>query len=160
MIARKTNGERTTGNMTCRGEIDSREGGRGKGTRDEKSRYDRRKDEWKKGSESRCDQTEVNNKDDDRKKRDRQERNNRDSGRGKSQQPGRCKTEELLRSSDRGGIENRKGIYKTLHFAKDRQDIKQRRRRCCLSTGARIEHVTERVENVLGHGQGGTTKIV
>ena len=25
----------------------------------------RRKDEWKKGSESRCDQTEVNNKDDE-----------------------------------------------------------------------------------------------
>ena len=37
-----------------------------------------------------------------------------------------------------------------LHFAKDRQDIKQRRR-CCLS---RIEHVTERVKNILGHGQG------
>ena len=28
--------------------------------------------------------------------------------------------------SDRGGIENRKGIYGRLHFAKDRQDIKQR----------------------------------
>ena len=32
-------------------------------------------------------------------------------------------------------IENRKGIYGRLHFAKDRQDIKQRRRRCCLSSG-------------------------
>ena len=39
------------------------------------------------------------------------------------------------RSSARGGIENRKGIYGRLHFAKDRQDIKQRRRPCCLSSG-------------------------
>ena len=36
---------------------------------------------------------------------------------GKSQQPGRCKTEELLRSSDRRCIENSKGIYGRLHFA-------------------------------------------
>ncbi|KAK2170753.1 hypothetical protein NP493_1143g00009 [Ridgeia piscesae] len=79
-----------------RGESDSREGGRDKGIGDERSRCDRRKDEWKKGSESTCDQTEVNNKDDDRKKRVRKERNNRESGRGTSQQPGRCKTEELL----------------------------------------------------------------
>ncbi|KAK2173008.1 hypothetical protein NP493_911g00013 [Ridgeia piscesae] len=58
-------------------------------------------------------------------------------------------------SEDLWGIENRKGIYGRLHFAKDRQDIKQRIKRCCLSSGGRIEHVTERVENVLGHGQGG-----
>ena len=50
----------------------------------------------KKGSESRCDQTKVTNKDDDRKKRGRKERNNSESGRGKSQQPGRCKMEELF----------------------------------------------------------------
>ena len=78
-----------------REESDSR-GGRGNMTQDESSRCDRRKYEWKKGSESRCDQTEVNNKDDDRKKRGRKEMNNRESGRGKSQHPGRCKTEELL----------------------------------------------------------------
>ena len=65
-------------------------------------------------------------------------RNNRESGRRKSQQPGRCKTEELLWSSDRGGIENRNGIYGWLHFAKDRQDIKQRRRRCCLSSAQKV----------------------
>ena len=38
----------------------------------------------------------INKKYDVRKKGDRKERNNRESGRGKSQQPGRCKTEELL----------------------------------------------------------------
>ena len=90
-----------------RGESDSREGGRDKGTGDERSRCDRRKDEWKKGSESRCDQTEVNNKDDAKQ---------------------RSYSEAVIK----GGIKNRKGIYVRLHFAKDRQDIKQRRRRCCL----------------------------
>ena len=74
-----------------REESDSREGGRDKGTGYEISRCDRRKDEWKKGSESRCDQTEVNNKDDDRKKRDRKERNNRESGRGKVSNQGDAK---------------------------------------------------------------------
>ena len=33
------------------------------------------------------------------------------------------------------GIENRKGVYGLLHLKKDRQDIKQRRRCCCLSNG-------------------------
>ena len=44
VIARTPNGERTTGNMTCRnrGESDNREGGRDKGTGDERSRCDRR----------------------------------------------------------------------------------------------------------------------
>ena len=46
VIARTTNGERTTGNMTCKkvtGEkVTVREGGRDKGTGDERSRCDRR----------------------------------------------------------------------------------------------------------------------
>ena len=49
-----------------REESESREGGREKGTGDDRSIYDRRKGEGKKGSENRCDQTEVNNKDSDR----------------------------------------------------------------------------------------------
>ena len=58
-----------------------------------------------------------------------------------------------------GGIENRKGIYGRLHFAKDRQDIKHRRR-CCVSSGGKDRAcVTERVENVLGHGQGGSILV-
>ena len=31
--------------------------------------------------------------------------------------------------------------------------------RCCLSSRAKIEHVTERVENVLRHGQGGSILV-
>ena len=54
-----------------------------------------RKDEGKKGSESRCDEREVKNRDDDGMKSGRKKRN-RESGREKGQHPGRCKTEELL----------------------------------------------------------------
>ena len=96
VIARKTNGEGTTENMTCRkvtGEKVTvlREGGRDKGTGADRSRCDSRKDEGKKGSKIRCDQTEVNSKDDDRKKRGRKERNNRESGRGKVSNQGDAK---------------------------------------------------------------------
>ena len=86
VIARKTNGERTTENMTCRrvtGDKVTVEKEGDKGTEVERSRCDRRKDEGKKESESKCDQTEVNFKDDDMKKRGRRERNNRESIRGK-----------------------------------------------------------------------------
>ena len=48
-----------------RGESDSRGGGEN-GTREERSSCDRRIDEGKKGSESRCVEREVNNRDDDR----------------------------------------------------------------------------------------------
>ena len=98
VIARKTNGERTTGNMTCRkvtGEkvtVEKEGGTRGQDMRE----VDATGGKTNGRKEVRVDQTEVNNKEDYGKKRDRKERNNRESGRGKSQQPGRCKTEELL----------------------------------------------------------------
>ena len=73
MITRKTNGERSTENITCRKvtweKVTAEKEG---GTRGQERRgipSDRRKDEGKKGSESRCDKREVNNRDDDRKKR-------------------------------------------------------------------------------------------
>ena len=95
VIARTTNGERTTGDMTCRkvtGEkvtVEKEGGTRGQEMRE----VDATGGKTNGRKEVRGD---VNNKDDDRKKRDRKERNNRESGRGKSQQPGKCKTEELL----------------------------------------------------------------
>ena len=73
VIARKTNGEKTTKNMACRKEtvekvtVEKED----KETGDDRNRCNRRKDEGKKGTESRCDQTEINNKDDVRKKRGR-----------------------------------------------------------------------------------------
>ena len=69
LITRKTNRETTTENMTWRKvtrekmAVDS-----DNGTREKRSICDRRKDEGKKGNESRCDEREVNNRDDDRKK--------------------------------------------------------------------------------------------
>ncbi|KAK2159323.1 hypothetical protein NP493_1728g00028 [Ridgeia piscesae] len=66
--ARKTNGQRTTKNMACwkvTRKSDSRGGG-DSGKREERISCDRRKDEGKKGSESRCVEREVNNRDDDR----------------------------------------------------------------------------------------------
>ena len=96
VIARATNGERTTGNMTCRkvtGErvtVEKEGGTRGQEMRE----VDATGGKTNGRKEVRGDVTKR--KDDDRKKRDRKERNNRESGRGKSQQPGRCKTEELL----------------------------------------------------------------
>ena len=56
---------------------------KGYGTGEERSTCDRRKDEGKTGSESKCVKREVNNRDDDRKKRCRKERKNREGGRGK-----------------------------------------------------------------------------
>jgi len=50
------------------GESDSREGLIENGTGEEKSTFDRRNGEGKKGSESRCDGREVDNRDVDRKK--------------------------------------------------------------------------------------------
>ena len=71
--ARKTNGERTRESMACRkvtGEkVTVDEGGNGTG--EERSSCDRRKEEWKKGNESKCAEREVNNRDDDRTKRGR-----------------------------------------------------------------------------------------
>ena len=100
VIARTTNGERTTGNMTCRkvtGEkvtVEKEGGTRGQEMREvdatgvkTNGRKEVRGDVTKRKSITR---TMTG------RKRDRKERNNRESGRGKSQQPGRCKTEELL----------------------------------------------------------------
>ena len=141
------------------GESNSREGGRDKGTGDERSRCDRWKDEWKNGSESSYDQTEVNNKDDDRKKRDRKERNNRESGRGKVSNQGDAKRRSYSEAVIEGALRTERVfmgdsiLRKTDRILSKGEDVV-----VCLP-GARIEHVTERVENVLGHGQGGSILV-
>ena len=85
--ARKTNGERTRESTACRkvtGEKVTVDEGGDNGAGEERRSCDRRKDEGKKGSESKCVEREVNNRDDDRKKRGREKRNNREGGRKKS----------------------------------------------------------------------------
>ena len=106
VIAREQFGKRTAENMTCRkvtwGESGCREGGLENEEGYERSTCVRRKDEGKKGNESRCDKREMDNRDADRKKGGRKER-------------------------------DREGVV------------------VCLP-GARIEHVSERVDNILGDG--------
>ena len=99
VIARTTNGERTTGNMTCRkvtGEkvtVEKEGGTRGQEMRE----VDVTGGKMNARKEVRVDVTKRKSRTmTGKKKRDRKERNNRESGRGKSQQPGRCKMEELL----------------------------------------------------------------
>ena len=96
--ARKANGERTSENMACRkvtGEKVTVDEGVTMGQ--EMIEADATGGKTKGREELRVDVTRRKsiNKNGVRKKRGRKERN-RESGRGKSQQPGRCKTEELL----------------------------------------------------------------
>ena len=136
-----------------RGESDSRERGRDKGTGYERSRCDRRKDEGKKGSESRCDQTEVNNKDDDRKKRDRKERNNRESGRGKVSNQVDAKRRSYSEAVIEGALRTERVFMGDSILRKTDRTLSKGEDFVVCLPGAR-KHVTERVENVLGHSQG------
>ena len=51
------------------------------------------------------------------------------------------------------GIENRKGVYGRLPFVKDNKTLSKGKDVIVCLPGATIEHVTERVENTLGHGR-------
>ena len=136
-----------------RGESDSR-GGRDKGTGEE-SRCDRRKDEWKKGSESRCDQTEVNNKDDDREgKKGTTEK----AAGGKVSNQEDAKRRSYSEAVIEGASRTKKVFMGDSILRKTDRTLSKGEDVVCLP-GARIEHVTERVEDVLGHGQGGSILV-
>ena len=141
------------------GESDSREGGGDKGTGDDRSRCDRRKDEGKKGTESRCDQTEVNNKDGVRKKRDRKERTNRESGRGKVSNQGDTKRRSYSEAVIEGALRTERVFMGDSILRKTDKTLNKGEDVVVCLPGARIEHVTDRVENVLGHGQGGSILV-
>ena len=142
MIARTTNGERTTGNMTCRkvtGEkvtLEKEGGTRGQELREvdatggkTNGRKEVRGDVTKRKSITRTmtGRKETGKKGTTEKAAGGKVSNQEDAKR-------RSYSEAVIGGG--GGIENRKGIYGRLHFAKDRlNDIKQRRRRCCLSSG-------------------------
>ena len=153
-IQRKPNGEKNNRKRDMQ-DGDSREGGRDSRTGEDRSRCDRRKDEGKKGSESRCDQTDVNNRDDDRKKRDGKERNNRESGSGKVKDQVDVNRRSYSEAVIEGALRTEK-VFKGNSILKKTDKILSKGEDvaccCCLSSGARIEHMTERVENILGHG--------
>ena len=140
-------------------EGDSGEGGRDKGTGDDRSRCDRRKDEGKKGTESRYDQTEVNNKDDDRKKRGKKERKNRESGRGKVSNQEDAKRRSYSEAVIEGALRTERVFMGDSILRKTDRTLSKGEDIVVCLPGARIEHVTERVENVLGHGQGGSILV-
>ena len=141
------------------GESDSREGGRDKGTGDDRSRCDRRKDEGKRGTESRCDQTKVNNEEDVRKKRGRKERNNIESGWGKVSHQGDAKRRSYSEAVTEGALRTERVFMGDSILRKTDRTLNKGEDVVVCLPGARIEHVTERVENVLGHGQGGSILV-
>ena len=148
LIARKTNGERTGD----RGENDSREGGRDKGTGDERSSCDRRKDEWKKGSESRCDQ--ITRTMTGRKKTGKKGTTEKVAG-GKVSNQGDAKRRSYSEAVIEGVLRTERVFMGDSILRKTDRTLSKGEDVVVCLPGARIEHVTERVEKVLGHGQGG-----
>ena len=133
MIARTTNGERTTENMTCRkvtGEkvtVEKKGGTRGQEMREVDATGG--KTNGRKGV--RGDVTKRNSL--TRTMTGRKETGNK--GTTEKAAGGKVSNQGDAKQSSYSEAVNRKGIYGRLHFARDRQDIKQRRRRCCLSSG-------------------------
>ena len=150
MTCRKVTGDKVTV---------EKDGGWHKGTGKEKSTCDRRKDEGNKGCNIRCVKGEVNNSDNDRKKRGRKATNNSESGGvkvsdqvdAKRRRYSEVVIKETLRTEQvfTGDAILRK-TDKTLSKGEDVV--------VCLP-GARIEHVNERIENTLGHSQGGSILV-
>ena len=125
----------------------------------ERSSCDRRKDEGKKGSESRCVEREVNNRDDDRKKRGMEKRNTKEGGREKSQRPGRCNWRSYSEAVIGGALRTERVFMGDSILRKTDKTLSKGEDVVVCVPGARIEHVTERVENTSGHGQGGSILV-
>ncbi|KAK2174025.1 hypothetical protein NP493_835g03010 [Ridgeia piscesae] len=154
VTARKTNGERTTGNMTCRkvtGEkvtVDKEGGTRGQEMREVDATGGRTNGR----KEVRGD---VTKRTFDRKKRDRKERNNGESGRGKVSNQGDAKRRSYSEALIEGALRTERVFMRDSILRKTDRTLSKGEDVVVCLPGARIEHVTERVENVLGHGQGG-----
>ena len=79
--------------------------------------------------------------------------------RGKPDWTGGRTKEELFSSSDRGHQEKVEDFCGRLYSSEDRYKIEQGGGRSSVFTGARIDHVTERVEKIMGRGKGGTILV-
>ena len=155
VIARKTNGERTTGNMTCRkvtGEkvtVEKEGGTRGPDMREvdatggkTNGRKEVRLDVTKRKSITR---TMTGRKETGKKGTTEKAPGGKVSNQGDAK---RRSYSEAVRVFMEDSI-----LRKTDRTLSKGEDVV-----VCLP-GARIEHVTERVENVLGHGQGGSILV-
>ncbi|KAK2190787.1 hypothetical protein NP493_68g01014 [Ridgeia piscesae] len=157
VIARTTNGERTTGNMTCRkvtGEkvtVEKEGGTRGQEMREvdatggkTNGRKEVRVDVTKRKSITR---TMTGRKDTGKKGTTEKAAGGKVSNQGDAK---RRSYSEALRTER--VFMGDSILRKTDRTLSKGEDV------VCLP-GARIEHVTERVENVLGHGQGGSISV-
>ena len=163
VIARKTNGERTTGNMTCRkvtGEkvtVEKEGGTRGQETREvdttggkTNGRKEVRVDVTKRKSKTRT----MTGRNETGKKGTTEK-----AAGGKVSNQGDAKRRSYSEAVIEGALRTERVFMGDSILRKaDRTLSKGEDVVVCLP-GARIEHVTERVENVLGHGQGGSILV-
>ena len=162
VIARTTNGERATGNMTCRkvtGEkvtVEKEGGTRGQEMREvdatggkTNGRKEVRGDVTKRKSITR---TMTG-------RRDRKERNNRESGGGKVSNQGDAKRRSYSEAVIEGALRTERVFMGDSILRKTDRTLSKGEDVVVCLPGARIEHVTERVENILGHGQGGSILV-
>ena len=148
--------------MTCRKvtwEKVAVEKGRGdNGSRDERSSCDRRKDEGKKGSESRCVEREVNNKDGVRKKRGKEKETTEKAAVRIFNDQVDAKWRSYSEAMIEGALRTERVFMCDSILRKTDKILNNGDVVICLP-GARIEHVSERVDNRLGQGQGGSILV-
>ena len=124
-----------------RGERDSRELGCDNRTREEINACDMRRDDGKKGSESRCVETDVNNRDDDRTKTGRKERNNRESGRGEVNDQVDAKRRSYSEAMIEGALRTERVFMGDSILRKTDKTLSKEEYIAICLPGARIEHV-------------------
>ena len=169
MLARTTNGERTTGNMTCRkvtGEkvtVEKEGGTRGQEMREvdatggkTNGRKEVRGDVTKRKSITR---TMTGRKETGKKG------TTENAAGGKVSNQGDTKRRSYSEAVIEGALRTERVFMGDSILRKTDRTLSKGEDVVVCLPGARIEHVTERVENVLGHGQGGvyisgTTRIV
>ena len=162
VIARTTNGERTTGNMTCRkvtGEqvtVEKEGGTMGQEMREVDATGGKTN-----GSEVRGDVTK-------RKSITRTMTGRKETGKkgtiekaagGKVSNQGDAKRRSYSEAVIEGALRTERVFMGDSILRKTDRTLSKGEDIVVCHPGARIEHVTERVENVLGHGQGGSILV-
>ena len=84
------------------------------------------------------------------------ERNNGEGGRGNSQRPGRCKRRSYCEAVIEGALRTERVFMGDPILRKTDKTLSKEENVVVCLPGARIEHVTEWIENTLGHDQGGS----
>ncbi|KAK2190882.1 hypothetical protein NP493_65g01023 [Ridgeia piscesae] len=159
VIARKTNGERTTGNMTCRkatGEkvtVEKEGGTRGQEMRE----VDATGGKTNGRKEVRVDVTKrksITRTMTGRKETGKKGTTEKAAG-GKVSNQGDAKRRSYSEAVIEGALRTERVFMGDSILRKTDRTLSKGEDVVVCLPGARIEHVTERVENVLGHGQGG-----